>query len=184
MTTIDQLTPTEKELLNSDYNYQSELTAKLDALEADFTQDTINEIVLWKINRFAALDEQTLSLLNQISKDDRVLNLELTKQVLARLLQKQQKGIRLAMASTILRFKNPSLYQIIDQRVYRFIYGKELIYSVNNTDQQIALYLDYLTKLRQVCEVYRIAFEQADRVFYSMDKTHNSDLKLKGYGNK
>ncbi|PHK29335.1 hypothetical protein VF13_40220 [Nostoc linckia z16] len=179
---IDQLIPTEEELLNTEYNYQAELTAKLDLFEDDFTQDTINEIVLWKINRFTALDSQTLNLLNQISKDDRILNLELTKEVLTRLLHKQQKGIRLAMASTILRFKNPSLYQIIDQRVYRFLYGRELLYSVNDTNQQIDLYLDYLTKLREVSETHRIAFEQADRVFYSMDKTQNSELKLKGYG--
>lgn len=32
-------------------------------------------------------------------------------------------GIRLPMASTILRFKNPNVYQIIDQRAYRFLTG-------------------------------------------------------------
>ena len=34
------------------------------------------------------------------------------------------KGIDLAMASTILRFRNPNVFQIIDKRAYRAVYGK------------------------------------------------------------
>ena len=97
------------------------------------------------------------------------------------LLHKEQKGVRLAMASTILRFKNPTIYQIIDQRVYRFIYGEELKYSLTDIDQQIKIYLDYLDKLRFVCAKHNVEFDNADRVFYSMDKTHNHDIKLRGY---
>jgi len=85
------------------------------------------------------------------------------------------------MASTILRFRNPKVYQIIDQRVYRFIYGKELKYSESNINLQINIYLDYLNKLKEVCAKYSIKFEEADRILYKMDKLYNSNLKLKGY---
>ncbi len=181
MQTINEITPTDFEIENSSYIYQTELTSKLDNLYSDFSQEIINEIVLWKINRFATVDNNTLDLLNQIKKTDKEINPELTKAILLKLLHKEQKGVRLAMASTILRFKNPTIYQIIDQRVYRFIYGEELKYSLTDIDQQIKIYLDYLDKLRFVCAKHNVEFDNADRVFYSMDKTHNHDIKLRGY---
>ncbi len=54
------------------------------------------------------------------------------------------------MASAILRFKNPNIYQIIDQRANRLLYSKELKIP-HNILKQIDLYVDYLTKLRKVC---------------------------------
>ena len=107
--------------------------------------------------------------------------MSLTGDILISLLSKNQKGVRLAMASTILRFRNPKVYQIIDQRVYRIIYGKELKYPESNIDLQIKIYLDYLDKLKEVCAKYSIKFEEADRILYKMDKEYNRDMKLKGY---
>lgn len=159
------------------YSYQDLLTPKLDDLKGDFNQKIINEIVLWKVNRFALIEPETLELLNQIKKEDRVLNIELTRKILVQLLG--YKGIRLAMASTILRFKNPNLYQIIDQRVYRFINGEELKYSLSNIEEQINVYLEYLEKLKRDCEGKDIPFSEADRILYMMDKKHNSGKKLK-----
>ncbi len=179
MQTINEIIPTEKELENSDYHYQKELTARLDNLDSDFDQDIINEIVLWKVNRYAALDIDTINLINRIKKTDKEINLELTEAILLKLLR--QKGIRLAMASTILRFKNPTIYQIIDQRVYRFIYGNDLEYSVTNITEQIKIYLAYLINLRDKSNQHSIKFENADRVFYSMDKHYNATVKLKGF---
>ena len=109
--------------LKKKYKYQAELTLELDKLETNFNQEIINEIVLWKVNRYVLMQKDTLELLNKIKKTDNILNEELTILILKKLLDKDQKGIQLAMASTILRFKNPSIYQIIDQRVYRFIYN-------------------------------------------------------------
>ena len=160
------------------YKYQKELTPKLDVLEADFNQEIINEIVLWKVNRYALIDEETLRLLNKIKKTDTELDEDLTKQILERLLEKDQKGIQLAMASTILRFKNPKIYQIIDQRVYRFIYGNEMEYSTS-IDKQIKRYLEYLELLTIKCDLYKIPFEEADRVFYEADKEFNKDIPIK-----
>jgi len=181
MTTIYEITPTADDIQNAAYNYQTDLTSKLDKLDEPFDQAIINEIVLWKVNRYASVDTQTLSLINQIKKGDTQLNAELTGAILLRLLDKGQKGVRLAMASTILRFKNPTAYQIIDQRVFRFLYGRELKYSETNINGQITIYLDYLQKLKEVCTKHNINFETADRVFYTMDKIYNPDETLNGY---
>lgn len=118
MLTINEIAPSADDIKNSVYNYQTERTTKLDNLDTDFNQDIINEIVLWKVNRYAAIDNETLNLINQIKKDDTQINPELTRAILLQLLSKEQKGFRLAMASTVLRFKNPKIYQIIDQRVF------------------------------------------------------------------
>jgi len=181
MKTINEIPPSADDIQNTAYSYQNELTAKLDRLNTDFNQATINEIVLWKVNRYAAIDIDTLSLINQIKKSDTQLNPELTEAILLRLLGKEQKGVRLAMASTILRFKNPTIYQIIDQRVFRFLYSRKLKYSETNIKEQITIYLDYLQKLKDVCVEHSINFETADRVFYTMDKIYNPDINLDGY---
>ena len=162
-----------------DYSYQNLLTPKLDGLDSDFDQNIINEIVLWKVNRYALIKPETLELLNQIKKEDQVLDEELTMKILSKLLGKDHKGIRLAMASTILRFKNPNIYQIIDQRVYRFIFGKNFDYKLSDINGQIEIYLDYLKKLKIGCKDKNVPFSDADRIFYMMDKKWNKDKKLK-----
>jgi hypothetical protein len=51
------------------YKYQPDLTAKLDALETlRFTQALINEIVLWKINRFVQLDDELLRSIENVKE--------------------------------------------------------------------------------------------------------------------
>lgn len=175
MKTIFDIKYNQKEI---EFNYQNKLTRRLDFLSRDFDQSIINEIVLWKINRYAELNEPALDLLNQINKRLKKINIEMTRKVLEALLT--TKGIKLPMASTILRFKNPNLYQIIDQRAYRFIYGIELKIP-NKLDDQIDLYLEYLSKLRKVCDDFNIPFNQSDRILYSLDKKHNKNDKLKGY---
>ena len=179
MKTIFDIIPNENDLDISTFKYQVELTKKLDNINSDFNQEILNEIILWKVNRYAKFNEETINLLNKISRNDENLNQNLTGDILLNLLK--QKGVRLAMASTILRFKNPNIYQIIDQRVYRFIYGKELKYSETNHKLQIEIYIEYLEKLNEVCEKYQIKFEDADRILYKMDKDYNKDLKLNGY---
>lgn len=162
----------------SDFKYQIDLTKKLDNENKDFTQEIINEIVLWKVNRYAELDDSILQCLNKISKSDNQLNIKLTTEILKELLNPKTKGIRLAMASTILRFKNPHIYQIIDQRVYRYIYGIELKEGTNS-EELIKLYLDYLDDLRRVCKEFDINFEESDRILYLMDKKYNKENNLK-----
>lgn len=149
MKTINDIDIADEYLKNEKYSFQPVLTKKLDSILSDFNQEIINEIVLWKVNRYTELEIDTLLLLNTIRKDDEILNTSLTKQILEQLLI--TKGIQLPMASTILRFKNPKLYQIIDQRVFRFIYGENMPKYFGSIESQIVLYLEYLEKLKNIC---------------------------------
>ena len=90
------------------YKYQEELTDKLDAISSDFNQETINEIVLWKVNRYAELSEESLKLINSIPTTSDKIDINLTKEVLMSLIN--EHGIQLPMATTILRFRNPKIY--------------------------------------------------------------------------
>ena len=177
MKTIFDIEITNEDLQNVNYKYQLELTSKLDGLDDDFNQEIINEIVLWKVNRYSFLDDETFSVLNKINKVDLVLDIELTTEILTKLLN--TKGIQLAMASTIMRFKNPNIYQIIDQWVYRFVYGIEMPKYFSSIEKQIDFYIEYLQKLKQVCIEKGIDFNLSDRIIYELDKLHNKEIKIK-----
>lgn len=82
------------------------------------------------------------------------------------------------MASTILRFKNPALYQIIDQRVYRILYGYEFKLP-HNIENQIDKYLQYLKDLRLASKTYGFAFEDADRILFIADREINKSNVIK-----
>lgn len=163
-----------------EYNYQSSLTTKLDSYTLPFDQEVVNEIVLWKVNRYAELSAETLSLINQIDSE---WDETLIRNVLYALLT--EKGVQLPMASTILRFRNKHLFQIIDQRVYRILYGHELKTNQQKTEsnilEQINMYLKYLERLQDACSKLNIPFEMSDRVLYNADKRINSTEKLKNY---
>lgn len=177
MNTIFNTFLNKNDLINVEYNFQPELTAKLDGINSDFTQEIINEIVLWKVNRYSIFDVETLMLINKIDKNDKVLDEKLTIEILEKLLNR--KGVQLAMASTILRFKNPNIYQIIDQRVYRFIYGENLPTYFSTIDKQIEVYLAYLKQLKSICDEKNINFQLSDRVLYELDKKFNKEIKIK-----
>ena len=176
MKTINDIEITKEHLTNEKYNFQSELTEKLDLISSDFDQGIVNQIVLWKVNRYAEIDNETLSLINEIDRNDNFINESLTVNILENLLA--TKGIQLAMASTILRFKNPNVYQIIDQRVYRFIYGENIPKYFSSIEKQVQLYLDYLQILKNICQEKQINFEQSDRILYQLDKEFNEDEKI------
>ena len=159
-----------------EYNFQEVLTKKLDEYNWCFDQNIINEIVLWKVNRYAQFDDESIELLNLIKKTTTTLDVSLTKELLKRLLN--IKGVKIAIASTILRFKNPSVYQIIDQRVYRIIYWIPMPAIIENWEA-IKIYLEYLHKLRDVCNKYKIDFTESDRILYALDKEINWGIKIK-----
>jgi len=173
MKSIKELNPSKEVLLDLDYNYQEGLTEKLDNIESDFNQEIVNEIILWKVNRYAKLNKESLDLINKIDKNSININHALTGDILLHLLY--TKGIRLPMASTILRFRNPNIYQIIDQRVYRLIYGEKLKLKTNVNDS-IIQYLDYLKELREVSKRYDIPFSQSDRILYEYDRVNNLEI--------
>lgn len=173
----------EYEFFDEDFYYQPNLTTKLDKTftqEAD--QNLINEIVLWKVNRYVELDSESMELLNhELIKGDK-LDIDFTRNVLEKLLS--INGIRLAMASTILRFRNPNIYQIIDQRAYRYAIGEELTLkdpkgNQKEIESQIDLYLKYLNKLSEISLSTGWPFSKLDRILYVLDKKNNKDLKIK-----
>jgi len=163
------------------FKYHEKLTKKLDAISCDFDQNIINEIVLWKVSRYAELSKESLTLINSVSPESEVIDEEFTREVLKSLIA--EPGIQLPMASTILRFRNPKIYQIIDQRVYRILFGEKYKQEKNVTNQ-IEKYLTYLKKIREESTRLGISFEEADRILYLLDKDKrlNGNLPLDNYG--
>ncbi len=163
-----------KELLpyEKHYNYQPELTEKLDKMEGSFSQEMINEIVLWKVNRYVKMTDETLLMLNKIDR----LNNDEEKELFTMMLNTD--GIDIPMMSTILRFRNPERYQIIDQRAYRVLYGEEY-HKPTAIDKKIELYCAYLKELRAFCKRNKIPFSKADRIMYEFDKKENAGIPIK-----
>jgi hypothetical protein len=161
-----------REILH-DYAYQPELTAKLDALSGgDLTQEHFYEIVLWKLNRFPRLAGGLLYELRTIAALKPREHKRADRQLKALL---QSPGIALPMASTVLRFLAPEVFQIIDDRVYRIVFpGRAKYPSKPSTPSNVYLeasvniYFDYLDELhRQACDV--LPFREADRILYQLD---------------
>ncbi len=161
-----------------EYRYQPDLTARLDALETlQFTQALINEIVLWKINRFVQVDDELLRRIENVKGLHRGEHRN-AESVIDSLLAVH--GIGLPMASTLLRFRNPSAFQIIDQHAYRAVYGSKFsIYQSTPPKKQIGIYFDYLDELIALCGRKKIKFEAIDRVLYQFDKDINGELPTK-----
>ena len=155
----------------------------LDSYDGDFDQVILNKIVLWKVNRYPIIDDAIIEELNGIKKTDEAISPVSLKALILKLLNCH--GIQLPMASTILRFKNPKLFQIIDQRVYRVIYGKKMklpgSYNIINREKLADLYLQYLKDLRNKCDELNIPFEKADRILWMADKRINKDKRLDNY---
>ena len=85
----------------------------------------------------------------------------------------QVKGVKIAMASTILKMFFPETFPIIDQRAYRELYGKELptFYGKNANKKYVELYIKYIKDCysynEKVCP--NIKFEDVDKVLYQLD---------------
>ena len=71
------------------------------------------------------IDKSLIELINSVNKDETKIDIDNTKQILKGLLK--TNGVQLGMASTILRYRNPNIYQIIDQRIYRVIYENQIL---------------------------------------------------------
>ena len=81
------------------------------------------------------------------------------------------------MASTLLRFRNPSAFQIIDRHSYRAVYGNDYpLYSTSNYEEKIELYLQYLDDLVELARTRNVEFQTLDRVLYVFDKQMNGKL--------
>ena len=151
------------------------MTKRLDVLDEPFTQEILNEIVLWKVNRYASFGSRKIEQQNEISLTQTELDVEATKDILNQLLA--IAGVKLPVASTILRFKNSNIYQIVDRRAYRVFYGHSYP-SSSVLAKNIDLYLKYLADLRIAADKYDIPFKFMDRYLYQLDKKLNKDFPI------
>ncbi len=158
-----------------EYKYQVDLTLQLDSLQGvPFDQALVNEIVLWKVNRYAPLEAAALAELN------RVINIEAgehesAKDVVVLLLK--QRGVDLPMASTLLRFRNPAAFQIIDRRAYRAVTGdKYPLYPRSPERTKVEVYFKYLDELHRLAKKSEVDFKNLDRILYAFDKKHNGPI--------
>lgn len=94
------------------YRYQSRLTKELDSRTGDLDQLAVNEIVLWKVNRYAPLSPDTLAKINALAKTKTGAHRG-AEDCLKALLG--EAGVDLPMASSLLRFRNPLAFQVIDR---------------------------------------------------------------------
>jgi thermostable 8-oxoguanine DNA glycosylase len=157
------------------YKFQPSLTKRLDSLAGiAFNQELINEIVLWKVNRYARLSEDLCGAIDQLEMLSAGQHRK-AESILEQLLG--VKGIDLPMASTFLRFRNPRLFQIIDRHAYRALTGSALtIYSATQISKKIGIYFDYLDQLIKFCNEHSLCFETSDRLLYIFDKRMNGKL--------
>lgn len=161
-------------LLN-EYNYHPSLTKKLDDLNVEsFNKEILYEIVLWKLSRFPYIEPTLMEDLKSVAKL-KPKEHKGAKEALEKLLR--SSGVALPMASTILRFLNPKVFQIIDDRAYRVLLPGEAKYPskpAKITDRYIKtsinIYFNYLDELHKVTsESEKLPFEQADRILYQLD---------------
>jgi hypothetical protein len=139
-----------------------------------FTQELINEIVLWKNNKFAQFSDELLRSIENVRElhpgEHRDAESLIDSLLIAH-------GVGLTMVSTLLRFRNPSTFQIIDQHAYRAVYGSKFpIYASMQRKKQVGIYFDYLDELISLCSQRKLGFETIDRVLYQFDKDINGVL--------
>ena len=160
---------------HSHYKYQEQLTKHLDDLDSQpFTQALVNEIVLWKVNRYARLKPTTLELLDKVIDVEPGSHRSAHKAILALL---DEHGVDLPMASTLLRFRNPDTFQIIDRHAYRALYGEVYPLSIGSTHEvKIDLYFRYLDELVKFARTKNVEFRTLDRALYVFDKQINGKL--------
>jgi thermostable 8-oxoguanine DNA glycosylase len=161
--------------LIKDFKFQPSLTATLDAIgDKRFDQTLINEIVLWKVNRYAPLDTDLIVELNGVCALLQGNHRE-AKSLISKLLK--QAGVDLAMASTLLRFRNPKVFQIIDRHAYRALYGTNYpLFPASSESRKIEIYFKYLDDLKLLSEEKNVDFCVIDRLLYVFDKKKNGKL--------
>lgn len=157
----------------SDFKYQPELTKKLDCGRHEFSQSLINEIVLWKVNRYVEIPSELLSSLNTLHSL-RPGEYKRGEIQLKNLLG--CKGVRLPMASTILRFANPDVFQIYDRHICRAMNGVFEPLSPKKPEEAVEKYWRFLSHLEVLCTELKIPFKDADRILFCFDKSENPPL--------
>lgn len=145
-------------------------------------RDIINSIVLWKVNRqvnignlFVKIQKLEIKTLKYFNNKEQEI-----KDVVGELLE--VNGVRIAMASTILKMFYPDVFPIIDQRAYRELYDKEMPTWTSKQKWQEE-YVNYVRDCHKYFNDYcegQITFTDLDKVLYQIDKEKDNE-NLKGY---
>ena len=144
-------------------------------------RDIINSIVLWKINRQVDIGIElfiAIKTLNILPSNIKTNEKEIKKIVFDLL---EVKGVKIAMASTILKMFYPDSFPIIDQRAYRELNGEDLpdYYGASANQRYADLYFQYILD----CHVYNksvcpnINFDDIDKVLYQLDLEKGNKVK-------
>lgn len=157
----------------NDYRIYPNLTQKLDAGGWNFSQELVNEIVLWKISRYVEIPANVFESLNRL-RSLQAGEHKKAKTVLSSLLGCD--GVRLPMASTILRFANPEVFQIYDRHICRAMWGTCQKVAPKNPEKAVQKYWNFLEDLAAQCEQLGIPFREADRILFEFDKAVNPPL--------
>ncbi|PJZ76318.1 hypothetical protein [Leptospira neocaledonica] len=158
----------------ANYSYQNETTKKLDNLDvSDFNRESLYEILLWKLDRSIDISTELIQELKYVTTIKEKEHFQV-RGILEKLLR--VSGIGLPMASTILRFLNPRVFQIIDDRVFRIVFPKgrkkypAKPFPLNDKyiENSIEIYFEYLDILLLLCS-QKLPFYMADRILYQLD---------------
>lgn len=144
-------------------------------------RDIIDSIVLWKINRQIDIGIElfiAIKNLNMVPSSIKTNEKDIKKVVFDLL---EVKGVKIAMASTILKMFYPDSFPIIDQRAYREISGEDLpdYYGASANQRYADLYYQYTLD----CHVYNqsvcpnIKFDDIDKVLYQLDLEKGNKVK-------
>lgn len=149
-------------------------------------RDIINSIVLWKVNRQVNIGNvfQEILDLKMSGYNDFCNKEQKVRAVVANLLN--VKGVRIAMASTILRMFYPEVFPIIDQRAYRELYSIEMP-SYAKPEEWVESYITYVKDCHEYYNkncIGQIDFADLDKVLFQIDKDKPGNKNLKGYGAK
>ena len=144
-------------------------------------RDIINSIVLWKINRQVNVNTELFASLKKLKISPDLFNekeKEIKKIVFDLL---EIKGVKIAMASTILKMFYPDSFPIIDQRAYRELNGEDLpdYYGASANQRYADLYFQYILDCHKynqsVCP--NINFDDIDKVLYPLDLEKGNKVK-------
>ncbi|TGL80874.1 hypothetical protein [Leptospira yasudae] len=158
----------------TNYSYQTEVTQKLDNLNIEeFNRESLYEIILWKLDRSVDISSEFIQELKFIATIKAREHFK-AHALLEKLLR--ISGIALPMASTILRFLNPKVFQIIDDRAFRVVFPtgtkkyptKPSPLNDSYIENSIKIYFEYLDTLHSLCSE-RLPFHLADRILYQLD---------------
>jgi endonuclease III-like uncharacterized protein len=160
--------------LLKDYKYQPKLTKKLDNFNGiDLDRETFYELILWKTNRWPDISCDLIKRLRCLTELKKGQHKQ-AKGILEELLKVH--GVSLPMASTILRFLNSKVFQIIDERAFRVLMpivkkkypSKGQKVTDNYLKRSCEDYFYYLDTVHKIsCQ--KLPFESADRILYLLD---------------